>query len=314
MKYMSKYAALLLALILCLTALAGCGEKEVQPPADEDGAPGQEQNPDQEQAAEIFSNTIECSDGNTTLRFEHDKQGQWIWKDEPAFPLDITYVEALAASIDKMLTLQPLTTDKTAEDLGLDNEDKYVTVTDDKGHRLTWYLGDTNGSNCYYMRAADDENTFYLAPAELTEQISCNIYDMMVLPQLQEMAADHITALKVVCGDKTLETAPNDSGVWMDGKHNINVKMQSVLEGLSRLKISSCVDFNPSSKAAAICGLENPQATVTVDFLNSVGIANTLTFSVGNRLGEGYCVLLPDDTTFYSIEASVLEPLLALMQ
>lgn len=313
MKYMTKCTALFLALALCLTALAGCGEKEPELPTDTDETPGQEQ--PETPTPEIFSNTIECCDGDTTLRFEHDKQGRWIWKDEPAFPLDITYVEALTASIDKILTLQPITTDKTAEDLGLDSEEKYLAVTDDKGHRLTWYLGDTDSTGCYYMRAAGDESeTFYLAPAELTEQISRNIYDMMVLPQVQQMAVDHITALTVVYGEKTLSTAPNESGVWMDGKNNINLKMQDVLEGLSRLQIASCVDFNPSSKAAAICGLEEPQATVTVDFLNSVGIAGTLTFSVGNRLGEGFCVTLPDDSTIYSIEASVLEPLLALIQ
>lgn len=313
MKYMTKCAALFLALILCLTALAGCGEKEPELPTDVDETPGQDQQ--ETPTPEIFSNTIECCDGNTTLRFEHDKQGQWRWKDEPDFPLDITYVEALTATIDKILALQPITTEKTAEDLGLDSEEKYLTVTDDKGHRLTWYLGDTDSTGCYYMRAAGDESeTFYLAPAELTEQISRNIYDMMLLPQLQEMAADHITALTVVYGEKTLSAAPNESGVWMDGKHNINIKMQSVLESLSRLKLASCVDFNPSSKAAGICGLEEPQATVTVDFLNSVGIAGTLTFSLGSRLGDGYCVRLPDDTTIYSIEASVLEPLLVLIQ
>ena len=313
MKHMTKYTALFLALILSLAALAGCGQKEPQPPTDEDETPSQEQT--DTPAPEIFSNSIECCDGDTTLRFEHNKQDQWIWKDEPTFPLDITYVEALAATIEKILALQPITTDKTAEDLGLDSEDKYLTVTDDKGHRLTWYLGDTDSSGCYYMRAAGDEtDTFYLAPAELTEQISRNIYDMMVLPQVQAMAADHITALTVVCGDKTLSAAPNDSGVWMDGKRNINIKMQSVLEALSRLQIASCVDYTPSSNAAAICGLDEPQATVTVDFLNSVGIACTLAFSVGDRLGAGYCVMLPDDTTFYSIEASVIEPLLALVQ
>ena len=313
MKHMTKYTALFLALILSLAALAGCGQKEPQPPTDEDETLGQEQT--DTPAPEIFSNSIECCVGDTTLRFEHNKQDQWIWKDEPTFPLDITYVEALAATVDKILALQPIATDKTAEDLGLDSEDKYLTVTDDKGHRLTWYLGDTDSSGCYYMRAARDETeTFYLAPAELTEQISRNIYDMMVLPQVQQMAVDHITALTVVYGEKTLSTAPNESGVWMDGKNNINLKMQDVLEGLSRLQIASCVDFNPSSKAAAICGLEEPQATVSVDFLNSVGIAGTLTFSLGNRLGAGYCVTLPDDTTIYSIEASVLEPLLALIQ
>ena len=71
MKY-SKKLTTLLALVLSLTVLWGCGQKEPQLP-EEQPNPGEEQQqqqqPQQNIATTAPSATIVCSDGNTTLTF-----------------------------------------------------------------------------------------------------------------------------------------------------------------------------------------------------------------------------------------------------
>lgn len=312
MKHMKIY--LLLVLTLCLTALWGCAEKEPEDVVPDD-TQQQEQQQQQQTTPELLSDAIICSDSETTLRFERNAQGQWQWKDDPEFPLDTTYVDALAASVEQMLAAQPIVTDKTPDDLGLDSEKKYVTVADEKGHKMTWYLGDKNDSGCYYMcLAGDDTNAIYLAPAELTDQISRSIYDMMILPQLQQMAPENIRSITITAGEKTVTTVPNSSGVWVVGISSVNEIAQPMVQALGRMQIDSCVDFKPTSGAAAICGLEPAQATMAVEFVSAVGVEDSLSLAIGAKLNDGYCVTIGEDTTIYSIKADVVEPILAFIQ
>lgn len=316
MKLICKYFALILALSLCLTALWGCSEKgPALPETDDTQQTDQQQSDLQQTTPELLSDTIVCSDGDTTLRFERGENEEWQWKDDPDFPLDVTYVEKLAACVDQMMAAQPIDTDKTVEDLDLDSDEKYVTVTDEKGHKVTWYLGDKNDDGCYYMRLIGDESdAIYLAPAELTSQISRSIYDMMILPQLPEMAAEYIRSITITAGDKTVTTAPDSSGVWVAGNSSVNEKAQPVVQALGQMQIDSCVDFKPTSGAAAICGLDPAKASIAVEFVNAVGAENALFLSIGAKLGDGYCVAIGEDTTIYLMKASLVEPILAFIQ
>ena len=314
----SKKLAILLALVLSLTVLWGCGQKEPQLP-EEQPNPGEEQQqqqqPQQNIATTAPSATIVCSDGNTTLRFVHDKTAGWQWKDDTTFPLDTTYAEALALCVEQMALLQPITTDKSIEDLELDSDEKYVTVTDELGHRVTWYLGIQDDSGCYYMCLAGDEsNTVYLAPAELSDLISRSIYDMMILPQLQVIMPENLRKVIITTADKTVTTFLSSSGVWVVDGRSVNEKAQPMVQGFGQMAILSCVDYDPTEGAAAICGLEPPQATVTVEFLNLVGVEQSLTFSIGAKLGEGYCMTMGEESTIYLMSAATAEPILAFVK
>jgi predicted small lipoprotein YifL len=313
MNHMRRYS-LLMALILCLTALWGCAEKEPKP-VEPDDTQQQQQQQQQQVVPELLSDAIICSDGETTLRFEHNAQGQWQWKDDPEFPLDTTYVEELAATIDEMLIAQPIETDKKPDDLGLDSQKKYVTVVDDKGRKVTWYLGDKTDSGCYYMCLAGDETgSISLSPAALSQQISRSIYDMMILPHLQPIAPENIRSVTITAGEKTVTTVPNSSGVWVVGISSVNEIAQPMVQAISRMQIDFCLDFKPTSGAAAICGLDPAQATMTVEFVNAAGVDYSLSLAIGTKLNDGYCVMFPDDTTIYSIKADVIEPILAFIQ
>ena len=315
MKYVYKYAALMLALLLCLTALWGCGKEEPEAGQDNETQQDQEQGGQENPTPQLLSDTISCSDGETTLRFERNEQGDWNWKDDTTFPLDNTYVRELLATAEQMLTLQPITTDKTPEDLGLDSEEKYVTATDEKGHRMTWYLGDRDDDGCYYMRVDGDETgAVYLAPAQLHAQISRSIYDMMLLPDLPSIPAAQMRSITITVGDKTTHTFPNSDGKWVIGISSVNEEAQPMLQALGSLRITSCVDYTPSEGAAAICGLNESSPRVELAYVTLNGADNTLTLTIGNARSNGYCVTMGEDTTIYLVSAELVDPILSFIQ
>ena len=314
MKHTKKIAALL-ALVLSLTLLCSCGAKEPEQPVDTPNQSEEQQQQPQQIIITAPSAVIVCSDGDTTLRFEHTDADGWRWKDDTTFPLDTTYAEALALCVDQMTQALPITTDQTVEDLELDSEEKYVNVTDEMGHRLTWYLGKQDESGCYYMRRSDDEtNTVYLAPAELSDLISRSIYDMMILPQLQPIMPENLRKVTITTAEKTVTTFLNSAGVWVVDGHSVTEKALPMVQGFGQMGILACVDYKPTPGATAICGLEPPQATVTVEFLNLVGVEQSLTFSIGAKLSGGYCMTMDEDSTIYLMSAATAEPILNFMK
>ena len=311
MKHMKKYIALLLAL-LCLLTLWGCGEKAVEEKEPEQEDPQQQE--EEVQQTTVLSDVVECSNGSRTLRFQRNEKGNWEWKDDPDFPLDDTHVKTLLATVEAMMALEPIETDKTPKSLNLEEDDtgKYITASNEKGETITWYLGKKHDSGSYYMRLDGDvTNAIYLSPTDLSAQIGRSIYDMMILPQLPAMAAEKISCISIQAGDTTQQfQLVGDK--WFDaGQVNVTGKLQPLLNQLAAPELAACVDYKPSKGAPAICGLSKPTAVLTVEYTDQFDAASTFTLSIGNTRGEGYCVTINDDSTIYLMDPPLVKAVLS---
>ena len=190
-----------------------------------------------------------------------------------------------------------------------------MTATDEKGHRMTWYLGDRDDDGCYYMRVDGDETgAVYLAPAQLHAQISRSIYDMMLLPDLPTIPAAQMRSITITVGDKTTHTFPNSDGKWVIGISSVNEEAQPMLQALGSLRITSCVDYTPSEGAAAICGFNESSPRVELAYVTLNGADSTLTLTIGNARSNGYCVTMGEDTTIYLVSAELVDPILSFIQ
>jgi predicted small lipoprotein YifL len=320
MKTMKKYLLSALAVLLCLLTLWGCGKKAPQEdPADGEQTPQQnQQQEEQQQTPVILSDTIECSNGSRTLRFQRNAKGNWEWKDDPEFPLNDTYVKELLTTFETMLTLEPIATDKTLKALALEEDDtsKYITASNEKGESVTWYLGKKNDDGSYYMRLADDKTfAIFLSPGGLHTQISRSIYAMMELPQLPAISAENLTSLSLRSGDVTHQFRTDADGRWYDSENNnVTDKMQPLLHQLSAPAVAACVDFKPSKGAPAICGLDKPKAVLTVEYTDKLENAATFTLYIGNIRESGYFVTINDDSTIYRMDAPLVNAVLAFVQ
>ena len=303
-----KWLVLLLALA-CLGILFACSK-----PGD---STDKEETPDptdtEDVAAVQASASLECCDGEITLRFAKNDQDKWIWKDDETFPLDESYVAEMIATVEQMLTLTPLENPKELVDYDLDgDEEKYVVVSGKEG-TITWYLGDKNDSGCYYMRRADQEGLVYLAPAQLTEQISLSIYDMAVLPELPTLTEESLISLRITDDqEQEITIAADASGNWMDNQGtDRSVTTAVLLRAFAQPKVAACVDYRPATGAATICGLKNPQATLHVEYINSLDGQATLTIYVGKEWKGGYYAKVNNDSTIYLLPAELVEPILS---
>ena len=104
-------------------------------------------------------------------------------------------------------------------------------------------------------------------------------------------------------------------GVRKVGSRDVTEATAALVEELGRLSVTACVDYDPAEGAAAICGLDAPDAQALVTYTNELGTESTLTLTVGLPDGSGgRYVTVNDDPTIYRMEETSLVQLLTLAE
>ena len=280
MKRILRLTAFLLGLTLLLSACGNTKGKEMVDASTQTAPP-----------VEGVTALALC-DGDVTLRFEKDETGAWTWFDDPAFPLDQTALEdllALPAALDSGETVADV---QELAVYGLEAPKKYITVTSD-GVDVAYYLGDQAADGRWYVltpagtvRYTSDENKMLL---------SRSIYAMAVLPVLPVIEPDRLVSVSLL--------------------RAVTGKTAALADEIAALTLTACVDYDPAEGAAAVCGLDTPEVTLTVNYLADNSAERTLILAVGLSTGDGgRYVALDGDTTIYRMEESSLTQILTLSE
>ena len=115
MKRLLRLTALALGLTLLLSA---CGHKTTEPER-EDAAT-------QTVPVEGITGLTLC-DGDVTLRFEKNEEGNWIWHDDPTFPLEQSAMDELLALPAALDGGETVTDGQELSVYGLDTPAKYIS-------------------------------------------------------------------------------------------------------------------------------------------------------------------------------------------
>ena len=306
---MKRIILLILALVLALSLMA-CRSKEPDDAAD---AVDNSVLSNSAQLTFAEASALEYDNGQVACRFRKDEDG-WKWVDNESFPLDVSYVEEILTALDAMsATLTPVTPAVEPADSGLDEPDRYMTVT--VGEEVTTLrFGDQKDDGQRYMGIDGQEDT-YLAADEFVKLMDRSIYDMAVLPTLPELTDDNLTVITVrqTEGEKTVRLSKTDSG-WVNGGKALPDGIADVEAALADFTFDKCFNYDPSPDAAPLCGLDVPAAVITLSYVNTVGTETSVVLTLGTLREDGaYYATLNDDTTVYLLSQDKVAPLLALL-
>ncbi|WP_369283292.1 DUF4340 domain-containing protein [Oscillibacter sp. GMB15532] len=277
--------------------------------------------------------SISYHNGSATLSFALNKEGEWYWTDDPDFPLNQDYLIQMTTTLSTLKPQQTITDGVGPEDYGLSEPTRTLSATASNGQLTTLSLGNTTSDgNSYYMLMNESETPIFIISGELVKEMSVGIYDMLLLPELPALTEDRLGTVTLT-GAVTTELSafraqaqPDESGsgsspesgdsvTWLCNGADVTAdeQMQRVLGQLSALRLDACVDYRPSDGAEALCGFDEPTATITVNYTGDGNTAQTLTLTVGNSVlnGDGRYVRVNDDSTIYRMAADKLDALLA---
>ena len=261
-----------------------------------------------------------------TLSFTQDEDGNWIWADDPEFPLDDSTITYIIQILQSLKPQQTITDGDTLEAYGLDQPSATLTATDaETGEtlKLTFGKATTDGTS-YYMLMNDAESPVYIVSDTLYDYLSTPIYDMCVLPELPVLTEETLNSLTIQGAVETTLTAAHNESVGTDGEETSSVTwtsgetdvtdnetLQSLLDELSTLSFTKCADYKPSDEAVELCGFGSPTAVLTASYVTDSGTEGTLTLTLGTKNvdGDSYYARMDDDTTIYLISASAVSAL-----
>ena len=290
-----------MALLAALTLLCGCGKKEAQPQQED-------------MAVNIVPvegvTALELCDGEVTLRFTRTDD-TWHWVDDGTFPLDQDAVAALLALPSSLAAAEPVQGQGELSGYGLETPKKYVTATAD-GADSTIYVGSQTSDGHWYVLTPD--GVVRLAAQADGEALSRSIYDMAVLPELPAITEENLISLTLTGAEgKQVTFSVDESGVRRSGARDVTEKTASLVDELGKLAVTACVDYDPADGAAAVCGLDVPEAILAVNYVNAHGGDGALTLTVGGSTGDGgRYVTLNGDATIYRMEETGLAQVLTL--
>ena len=290
-----------MALLAALMLLCGCGKKEAQPQQED-------------MAVNIVPvegvTALELCDGEVTLRFARTDD-TWHWVDDGTFPLDQDAVAALLALPSSLAAAEPVQDQGELSGYGLETPRRYVTATAD-GADSTIYVGSQTSDGHWYVLTPD--GVVRLAAQADGEALSRSIYDMAVLPELPAITEENLISLTLTGAEgKQVTFSVDESGVRRSGARDVTEKTASLVDELGKLAVTACVDYDPADGAAAVCGLDVPEAILAVNYVNAHGGDGALTLTVGGSTGDGgRYVTLNGDTTIYRMEETGLAQVLTL--
>lgn len=290
-----------MALLAALTLLCGCGKKEAQPQQED-------------MAVNIVPvegvTALELCDGEVTLRFARTDD-TWHWVDDGTFPLDQDAVAALLALPSSLAAAESVQGQGELSGYGLETPKKYVTATAD-GADSTIYVGSQTSDGRWYVLTPD--GVVRLAAQADGEALSRSIYDMAVLPELPAITEENLISLTLTGAEgKQVTFSVDESGVRRSGARDVTEKTASLVDELGKLAVTACVDYDPADGAAAVCGLDAPEAILAVNYVNAHGGDGALTLTVGGSTGDGgRYVTLNGDATIYRMEETGLAQVLTL--
>lgn len=290
-----------MALLAALTLLCGCGKKEAQPQQED-------------MAVNIVPvegvTALELCDGEVTLRFARTDD-TWHWVDDGTFPLDQDAVAALLALPSSLAAAEPVQGQGELSGYGLETPKKYVTATAD-GADSTIYVGSQTSDGHWYVLTPD--GVVRLAAQADGEALSRSIYDMAVLPELPAITEENLISLTLTGAEgKQVTFSVDESGARRSGARDVTEKTASLVDELGKLAVTACVDYDPADGAAAVCGLDVPEAILAVNYVNAHGGDGALTLTVGGSTGDGgRYVTLNGDATIYRMEETGLAQVLTL--
>ena len=221
------------------------------------------------------------------------------------------YLLALPAALDSGETVADV---QELAVYGLEAPKKYITVTSD-GVDVVYYLGDQAADGRWYVltpagtvRYTSDENKMLL---------SRSIYAMAVLPVLPVIEPDRLVSVSLLRADGTAAVSfyTAEDGTRRSANRDVTEKTAALADEIAALTLTACVDYDPAEGAAAVCGLDTPEVTLTVNYLADNSAERTLILAIGLSTGDGgRYVALDGDTTIYRMEESSLTQILTLSE
>lgn len=218
----------------------------------------------------------------------------WVYADDSAFPLDESYLETMLSTLTQVTATKAIEEPEDLDQYGL--EVPLCTVTVTAGESYTLSLGsETSLGGERYLSTGDGK--VYLVDSTILDSFSYGLFDLLEyesIPNLYDTTGFHVESNSQSYDLVKLENsgiAYSDSYVWFleNGGRYLTLDTdltEALIDNISTMTWGQCVTYNVSGDALAQYGLDDPTATITVNYSQTSEVETNETDEDGNPITE----------------------------
>ena len=204
------------------------------------------------------------------------KDDSWVKKDETDFPVNQTTLDSAASAIETVEADRVLENVDNLTEYGLDSPSNTITVDTSDG-TTKFNIGDENTStNQYYITKDDDDSTVYVVAASTVTPFMDSLYDYAQGEDFPTIDSSTVKKVQVSEDKDSYVLEENSDGATWDVSSDGSSDKETadttaagnVTSGLGNFAFDQFVDYNAEDLSKY--GLDNPYATITVDYQEEV--------------------------------------------
>ena len=221
-----------------------------------------ESSSEEENKTEVFSvktediKSLEFIVDKKETTFEK-KDDSWVKKDETDFPVNQTTLDSAASAIETVEADRVLEDVEDLTEYGLDSPSNTITVDTSDG-TTKFNIGDENTStNQYYITKDDDDSTVYVVAASTVTPFMDSLYDYAQGEDFPTIDSSTVKKVQVSEDKDSYVLEENSDGATWDVSSDGSSDKETA-------------DTTAAGNVTSEYGLDNPYATITVDYQEEV--------------------------------------------
>ena len=231
--------------------------------------------------------------GDTTLSFAINDSG-WYYMNDESFPLDSSYIDSIANYLTEVYSSKTIENVEDMSEYGLDEAACEIIINDDTTTPLL--IGNESGMGGERYFSIGDGNV-YLVDSSIIDYFTYNIYDYVLFESIPSMS--DINSMSVSRATDTIEVkylegediAYTNDYVWFavddDNYRILDTELtESLISQISELSWTNCVDYKATNETLSDYGLDTPNATINISYVETTSVATDEVDDDGNIIYE----------------------------
>ena len=249
---------------------------------------------------------ISWNTSNSTLSFTKSDE-TWKSTSDEAFPVNQETMNSLLDSLSSIVSTFKIEGVEDYDQYGLETPKCVIEVTADKTYTIS--LGNYSDIDEERYAMIDDGNV-YLLKTDLFETFDITLDDLIQLESIPEMNTITKYTIKgnqnfTIVYDDTLKYSYSEEYCHFlkeDGYYPIDEDtFESYLKLISDLEWQECMSYNASEAELEECGLNSPNFTITIHYLDEEENSQTFTLALSEK-NENYFARINNSSYIYSID------------
>lgn len=246
-----------------------------------------------------------------------NSDGEWQYTEDEDFPVEENYISTMLSALSEISASRTIEAPDDVEQYGLEEPVCEINVSAEEETVIS--IGDENSMGGSRYISIGDGNV-YMVDSSLLDAFAYGLYDVVQKEEIPSM--NDVRTFTVERGDEVFEIEYNnedelaysDEYVWFAVENSEYTALDTdlsydLVDSVVYMAWGDCVSYQASEEDISAYGLDDPQAVVSLEYMNSEDELETFELEVGDYVEEQCYARLAGSDMIYMIDSAIADAL-----